>query len=151
MIEYIKYNLFNHEQQVIVHGCNAVGVMGSGFAKELRSKYPECYTKYHNFCNSYKNTSELMGRVCYWHGSNITIANCITQEKYGRDGNKYVSYDAINDSMKDIYIEFSDINPKPIISMPKIGAGLGGGDWSIIEPIIKLWLDKEFHMRIYEL
>jgi hypothetical protein len=35
--------------------------------------------------------------------------------------------------------------------MPKIGSGLGGGDWSIIETLIKKTLDDKLKIYIYEL
>ena len=43
-----KYNsnITEVTQGVIVHGCNAQGVMGSGVAKQLRAKYPEIYVDY---------------------------------------------------------------------------------------------------------
>ena len=34
--------------------------------------------------------------------------------------------------------------------MPKIGSGLGGGDWSIIEAIVKANLADDFQVVVYE-
>ena len=54
MVEYVKGNLFDEPQEIIVHGCNARGVMGAGFAKDLKEKYPENYKEYRKYCNNCK-------------------------------------------------------------------------------------------------
>ena len=38
---------------IIVHGCNAQGVMGSGVAKAIRLKYPQVFEDYKNFKNQF--------------------------------------------------------------------------------------------------
>ena len=63
------------------------------------------------------------------------VVNAVTQDKFGRDGVQYCDYAAIAQC-------FDQINARALdwevteIAMPKIGAGLGGGDWNIIESII---------------
>ena len=34
--------------QVVLHSCNAQGVMGAGFAASVKSRFPECYQTYVN-------------------------------------------------------------------------------------------------------
>ncbi len=70
-----------------------------------------------------------MGYVLPVASKNKVILNCITQEFYGKDNKRYVSYDAVDECMQ-------ELNIYEEIAMPKIGAGLGGGDWSVIEAII---------------
>ncbi len=60
--------------------------------------------------------------------------NLITQENYGKDKRRYVSYDAIDVGFKDIFRSLGDSNK--CFSIPKIGAGRGGGNWDIISTII---------------
>jgi hypothetical protein len=88
----------------------------------------------------------------------VTILNCITQQEYGKDGRRYVSYDAVDDCMKSIaknmmmrnFFTGNDSIHNESIHMPKIGAGLGGGEWSIIEAIINHHL-KDHQVIIYEI
>lgn len=141
-IEYRKGDLFQTEIKTIVHGCNAQGVMGSGVAKIIRDKYPKAYDRY---VAEYKIHNHLkLGHVipvpC---GDRINdpdnfkiIVNAITQDFYGRDGLRYVSYDAIAESMN-IINKFFEVYGISDIAMPQIGAGLGGGDWKVIEAIIE--------------
>ena len=48
---------------IIVHGCNAQGVMGSGVAKAIRLKYPQVFEDYKNFKNQF-GTVKLTEKVC---------------------------------------------------------------------------------------
>lgn len=132
-IEYIIGNLVNTPHRLIVHGCNAQGVMNSGVAKAIRTKYPEAYEAYYN---RYKNKGLKLGEVIFSFSNNKLIANGITQEYYGRDGKQYISYRAINTIMETIN-DFASETGCSHIAMPLIGAGLGGGSWRTISSIIE--------------
>lgn len=119
---------------VIVHGCNAQGKMGSGFAKELRTRFPEAYERYIEVYNL--RGLELGDTVYYDVSDQLCIANCITQKFYGYDGEKYVSYDAIDNAMLKMNELIGSLNVVTHIHFPKIGAYLGGGNWNVIKEII---------------
>lgn len=129
---YVKGDLFKSVETLIAHGCNAQGVMGAGVARVIKEKYPSAYESY----VAHKKKFGLeMGRVIFAKSEDRVIANCITQKKFGSDGKKYVDYDAIREAMVQVnaYCRVKKLNS---FAMPKIGAGLGGGDWSVIEKII---------------
>lgn len=124
-------DLMDVTEGVIAHGCNAQGVMRSGVAKVIREKYPLCYTKYSNDIQ----TGLKLGKISvYTHSASLVIVNAITQEYYGKDGKKYVSYDAVDSCFKSLFEMMKDSNAA--LNIPTIGAGLGGGSWNIIETII---------------
>lgn len=135
-IEYRRGDLFNDYDKslrtVLVHGCNAQGVMGSGVARIFRDKYPEAYDTYQH---------DILGGMCLGDISihkvdkRLTLVSAITQEFYGRDGKRYVSYDAVNNAFLKV-MDYAIIHGVTQIVFPKIGAGLGGGDWNIIEACI---------------
>ena len=125
---------------IVVHGCNAQGVMGSGVAKQLRAKYPTIFEDYLNDLHTMSEKKiPALGQVVYSDipgNASLTIANAITQEFYGRDGKKYVSYDALDLAMARV-ASFAR-NENEIIHIPYlIGAGLGGGTAEIIIEIIR--------------
>lgn len=131
-----KYFLSTDEDilHIIVHGCNAQGRMGSGFAKELRSRYPDAYTTYND---AYKFSGLKLGSTIYHMvDDNLVIANAITQEYYGYDGEKYVSYDAIDTVFKDMNEFIAQTGRTANLHFPEIGAALGGGNWNVISEII---------------
>ena len=144
-IEYVKGNLLDTEHQYILHGCNAQGVMGSGVAKAIRAKWPSAFSVYHV---QYTKWLQTLGSVTFAEQDDgKCIINAITQEFYGRDPETvYVSYTAINEALARINWWLSEKHPFEIVSvaMPKIGAGLGGGDWEIISEIIE---QKAVHFK----
>ena len=140
-IIYKKGDLLECEEKIIVHGCNAKGVMGAGVAKEIKRKYPFAFNLYRWH---YENEGLKLGQVIIakCKGDKL-IMNAIIQTNYGRENKKYVSYNAIERCMSFINNEIKN-NKKTYekvwgsaIAMPKIGAGLAGGNWSIIEEIIE--------------
>lgn len=132
-IEYRTGDLFNTEIERIVHGCNAQGVMGSGVAAIIRDRYTLAYDLYRK---EYEYRDLTLGNIIIVPSNGKVIINAITQEYYGIDGSRYVSYDAFSEAMSRIN-NFCKVNGFNDIAMPMIGAGLGGGDWNVIEAIIE--------------
>jgi O-acetyl-ADP-ribose deacetylase (regulator of RNase III) len=121
--------------------------MASGVAKVMREKYPEVYTAYANL-HEYSGLSLGHTQMVITHDMKL-VFNAMTQEYYGRDGKQYVSYEAIRSCLRMIDVDY-EIPYRTKIALPKIGAGLGGGDWNIIEQIINEEL-KDYEVLIYEL
>lgn len=150
MINKVNKDLLSIKEGIIVHGCNAQGVMGAGIALQLRKRYPRIFIDYINLINrTNKNERHRLLGLVLW--TKITpkfyIANAITQEFYGRaEGKRYVSYDAIEMAFKTA----SDM--ALILDLPlyfhKIGASLGGGNWAIIENIIENSVPSNVEMTL---
>lgn len=139
MINYVKGNLFESSAEILAHGCNCIGGFNSGVAKGFSIHYPESRKQY---LHKYNTVGWKLGDVQFVNTKDKLIANCATQFRYGREPLVYIDYDAIKVVMKKLY-DYSKQNNKTI-AIPKIGAGLGGGDWLIIEKIINdIFTDKE--------
>ena len=143
-ITYKKGDILASEETIIMHGCNAQGKMGSGVAKAIKEKYPEAF-------QVYRKREETVGLHLGEFSSVVTkdrkiIINAITQQYYGRDGKKYVSYDAISKVAKTL----NGLYENESIAIPKIGAGLGGGSWDVIEKIL-LTYGHAIDWVVYEL
>lgn len=136
-MEYITANIVYAKERDIVHGCNAQGVMGSGVALAIKQHFPEAYQEYVN------QPTLILGSVISVESRGKRIHNAITQEFYGRSGQRYVSYDAIDEVMQ----YFSRLNIDKL-AMPMIGAGLGGGHWPAIREIVDYRL-KNVHVTCY--
>ncbi len=132
-IEYRKGNLFETDILHIVHGCNAQGVMGSGVAKIVKEQYFEAYKFY---AEQYDEAGLKLGDVQFVPANGKVIVNAITQENFGRTGAKFVDYNAVANCMKTIN-RVLKLSGETQVAMPQIGAGLGGGDWSVIASIIE--------------
>ena len=142
-IKYKRGNLLEAEEMHLVHGVNCQGVMGSGVARAIRDWYPQAYVDYRS---AYQDGKVLLGNiVSSAQDDGRIIHNAITQEFYGRDAKTYVSYWAI----AEVFSKLESYNLGRI-ALPKIGAGLGGGDWSVIEAIIENTLVRT-EAIVYEL
>lgn len=146
-MNYLKGDITKTDCNIIVHGCNAQGAMGSGVAKALFEKWPAVRDKY---LEEYENNGgELpLGRVYRVQVEpDKFVFNAITQRYYGREGQRWVSYDAVYEAMRKVRAMTTE---EDLIAMPMIGSGLGGGAWEIIEAIIEYNM-KDRKVFIYEL
>ena len=135
MINYIKGNVFDSKDQVLVHGCNCFQRMGAGIAKKVKELYPEAYqADVEN--TSYADRGKL-GTITHAavkhviHKTPLIVVNAYTQYNYATTS-MMLDYGALRTAMYKIATLFGDKS----ISMPKIGAGLAGGDWKQIETIL---------------
>jgi len=131
-IKYIQGDLLKAPEIVIIHGCNCKGVMGSGVAKLIKEQHPLAFKEYRKV---FEETGLFLGDVIWVHSNNKIIANCLTQQDFGTD-KVQVDYDAVECCMTEINRNCI-VHGITAVAMPKIGAGLAGGDWNIIEKIIE--------------
>lgn len=135
-MQFRKGDLTEAAENVIVHGCNNRGVMGSGVALAIRKKWPEAYEAYRTAFED-KSDYNLLGNWTYLQNldDNKFIVNLITQDGYGKDGKKYAYYISIVEGLIDI-ANWQRYFSNNKIAIPKIGCGLGGLDWNIMEVLL---------------
>ena len=139
MVQYKTGNLLTADVDYICHQVNCQGRMASGIAKQIRERWPEVYEQYVDKCNEgyVYSTIQIVGHVI----------NMFSQFNYGYDGKRYTSYDAFWECLHHI----KQTVPKGSkIGFPyRIGCGLGGANWSVIETMIYMVLGKDFDVYIY--
>jgi len=118
---------------VIAHGCNCFCTMGAGIAKGVALQFPQAYEA---DLRTRKGDKAKLGTCSFvdirTERGVVTVINAYTQFDYRGRGVK-ADYGAIRSCLRWI----CDTYPKAKIGLPKIGAGLAGGDWSKIEGIIE--------------
>lgn len=124
---------------ILVHGCNAQGVMESGIALQVKQRHPKAYREYERVVSTSPPSHRkmlLLGATPWVEVSkDLIIVNAITQENYGSDGKKYVSEKAIETAFN--FVQALAASRRLPVHFPLIGCGLGGGEWSKIGPIIE--------------
>lgn len=117
---------------LIVHGCNCFCTMGAGIAKGIKSEFSGAFDADQA---TTKGSREKLGTCSFAkierEGIDLIVVNAYTQFDYRGRGAK-ADYDAIRSCMKWIKENFEGKR----IGLPKIGAGLAGGDWEKISQII---------------
>jgi len=147
MITYVQGDIFKGTEDVIVHGCNCLCNFGAGIALQVLRLYPQAYdadkaTERGN-ANKLGTFTSWTGQHCYDLARTVTIVNAYTQF-YPSVKLKPFDYQAFFS----VIMKISKIFADKTIAMPKIGAGLAGGDWNRITAMIDGWFgDKE--VKIY--
>ena len=138
---------------VIAHGCNCHCTMGAGIAPQMAKAFGADTFPMEN--SKYKGDINKLGTIDYQirmispEGISRTIieglkfmnmkdealvfVNAYTQYNYAKGNQKPIDYEALTLCMRKINNTFKGNH----IGLPKIGAGLAGGDWERIKKIIK--------------
>lgn len=164
MITYKKGNALDIHQSdktYIIHCCNAQNAFGAGFAQAVAQKYPVVKNAYHDWFNYDIDHYEILN----WRSNDIPKLGCIQfvdvqkdlvfvnmigQEYYYNSNSKkypaydaieknkrFVSYDALVECFKSLKSEVQREDKGYTIQSPRLGSGLAGGDWRIIEAIME--------------
>lgn len=116
----------------IVHGCNCFCNMGAGIALQIMQRFPEAYVADKATEVGDKTKLGTYTKAFITRGNaSFVIINAYTQYGCGTDIPR-VNYEALDECFMRIYQEYGGLR----IGYPLIGAGLAGGDWNIIAPII---------------
>lgn len=133
MVHQIKGNVLEQGFGIVAHGCNCKGGFGAGVALAVAKKHPEARNAY---LMKFNTEGWRLGDVQFVMGRDgHLIANCATQKDYMPRGKRHVDYDAVRACMEKVRDYAKEHNLS--VACPKIGAGLAGGDWSIIKGILK--------------
>lgn len=139
-IQYVEGELINliesGEYDVVVHGANCFCTMGAGVAKVLRQRFPSIYRV---DLTTVKGDRKKLGtlslaQVRVEKKRRIMLVNAYTQYAYSSRV-KQIDYEAVRRCFAKINSFFT--NRALRFLMPKIGAGLAGGDWNKISEIVE--------------
>jgi len=140
MIKYIDGDIIKMSDnfEVIGHCSNCFCAMGSGIAPQIKHKFPEAYKV---DCETISGDESKMGTITYTKNTKpTTIVNLYGQYGYGRkNGQMDLDYDALRKALRMAKNKFTGKS----FGFPKLGSGLAGGSWDIIEQIIEEELKGE--------
>jgi len=144
------------EVSVICHCCNTIGAWGAGFVIPLGEKYPLAKLSYKSAIEmASKKREALLGEVNFVDcDENINIANIFGQSsiKLDKDGNPPINYNALENGFIKIINHYNKAGKEITIHMPRIGCGLAGGKWEVIEGLINQTFTKhDVEVFVYDL
>lgn len=122
--------------KLICHIVNNIGAWGRGFVLSLSKRYsaPEDY--YRRWATGECVTPFCLGQIQLVEiSTTLYVANMLAQDGIrSKDNPTPIRYGALNQCLERVQVFCAIYNCS--VHMPRIGTGLGGGDWSEIEPII---------------
>ena len=146
MINYVKGSALNpignsKSFKYIVHICNNKGGWGKGFVNAISKEWKCPEYAYRELAKNNNNDIPLGKIQIVRVEPNVFIVNMIAQNGYKSILNPVpVDYNALEKCLSVLSKHFTTHKSKDIINtvhMPRIGCGLGGGDWNVIEKIIE--------------
>jgi O-acetyl-ADP-ribose deacetylase (regulator of RNase III) len=132
---------------MIVHICNDIGGFGKGFVVALSEKYPETKRQYQAW---FAKGHPQLGEVQFVQVSpEICVANMIAQHDIRWQGKvPPVRYTALETCLKKAYEKALQDNLT--VASPRIGAVLSGGEWPVIEDILKRTMTVDTYVYTLE-
>ena|SRR5699024_3076877 len=144
-IIHVKGDLLESDCNVIVHQANCFASMGGGIARQIAQRYPSVLKADCDYHIAIGDAAR-MGHYSYAdvdgpHGT-VKIINLYSQYNYGRG--KQTNNMMFELGLDQILTKIKSSGQENIkIGLPfKIGCGLAGGDWNIIEAIIERLADQ---------
>lgn len=118
------------DHKYILHIVNDAGGWGAGFvlAVSKRWKAPE-----KDYRQRHKSGELVLGSTFFVPvEDDITIVNMVAQQGHFYDNGPPIRYDALRTCLETVKKKIIHGS----VHMPKIGTGLAGGSWDIIEPLL---------------
>ncbi len=137
--------------KIIAHICNDIGGWGKGFVLAISKRWAEpekSYRLWHRERN--KNNFKLGEIELIQVEKYIYVANMIGQRgtKTGSNGVP-IRYEAVESCLTKLAQQANDLQAS--VHMPRIGCGLAGGKWEMIEPlIINTLIKMDINTYIYD-
>jgi O-acetyl-ADP-ribose deacetylase (regulator of RNase III) len=131
-------------EKIIVHVCNNQGGWGAGFVLALSKKWKLPEQKYREWA---KKDDFTLGKTQFVGcGGSITVANMVAQDGFGGVA---IKYNKLRECLAQVYEKAKELGAT--VHGPRFGAGLAGGSWCEIEPIIEDELTKKgVEVTIYD-
>lgn len=122
-----------------------------GFAAALREEHPDAYDEYVQWGQQSPSEKRLGNVHIADLLENRYVVSLIAQEGYGSSRSPRIRYHALNQSLQ-IAADYLLETGVEIVQMPPIGTGQAGGNWSVIEGMVRETLvSAGFEVRVIEL
>ena len=157
-INYVKGDATNPDgegRRIIIHCCNNLGYWNAGFVKALSKRWSAPERAYRQWATGHdKRIPFMLGNVQFVKvATHLCVANIIGQSGIAQGGFTYpppIRYEAIRNALQPVCEVATNYNAS--VHMPRMGAGLAGGNWELIAEIVEAELcGKGVPVTVYDL
>jgi O-acetyl-ADP-ribose deacetylase (regulator of RNase III) len=141
--------------KLICHIVNSIGAWGAGFVLALSRRWPQPEAAYRGWYlsrNSHPEVEFGMGNIqTVVVAPELTVINMIAQHGIGKDshGNIPLRYNALTACLHKVARLAQAVGAS--VHMPRIGCGLAGGDWEMVEEIIyETLIESGIKVTVYD-
>jgi O-acetyl-ADP-ribose deacetylase (regulator of RNase III) len=129
-------------RRIVCHVVNDIGRWGKGFVVAVSAQWPEPEAAYRHWHAGRGGNDFALGAVqLVAVGDDLWVANVVGQHgiasrrQAGGGREPPVRYDAIEAGLSRLAVEANRL--AATVHMPRIGCGLAGGRWELVEPIVQ--------------
>jgi O-acetyl-ADP-ribose deacetylase (regulator of RNase III) len=127
---FVKGDLFNTDGiRAYAHGCNCAGAMDAGVAAQFKKRWPRMFDEYAARC---ADGRFHLGDVFVWNEDDVTVYNLAIQEHWKAKARLPALKKALLHA-----VGLAAAAGIERIGVPRIGAGLGGLDWSRVRSVLE--------------
>ena len=149
MIAKVRGDILLSEAQAIAHGVAPHDHFNQGLALALRERHPAMAKDFRHYCHQ---QNPKAGHVWLWAGPERIVANLMTQEP--APSNKAHPGKATTHNINHALRELRSVIEKEgiaSIALPRLATGVGGLEWSDVEPLIEKYLgDLTIPVIVYD-
>jgi O-acetyl-ADP-ribose deacetylase (regulator of RNase III) len=122
--------------KVIAHVCNDRGGWSKGFVLALSRRWPEPEAAYRRWHHERAGNDFRLGAAQFVRvEQRLWVANLVGQHGIRTGGQGVpVRYEAIDAALASVAVRAAGLGAS--VHMPRIGCGLAGGRWDLVEPLI---------------
>jgi len=124
-------------KRIIAHCCNDAGFWNAGFVRALSERFHQPERDYRRWARGLAPVPFRLGQVQFVRVQpGLCVANIIVQSGIRSASNaNAIRYDSLREGL--VRVRLRALEDEATVHMPRIGAGLAGGDWQIISAIIE--------------
>lgn len=149
MITKVTGDILLTDARAIAHGVAPHDHFNQGLALSLKQLHPAMVKDFRHYCFQFNPKA---GSAWIWASPERVIFNLLTQEP-AKDKNANpgkATHANINHALKDLQKQVIENNIHSL-ALPKLATGVGGCEWSEVEPLIEKHLgDLNIPVFIYE-
>lgn len=139
-MRYVKGNLLGVKYGIIGHQCNCQLVMGAGLAKQIRAAYPHVYDEYRTM-GARLQPRQRLGKCQMVQAipNQLFVANLFGQFHYLPRGVCHTDYTALGMALRNLQRwRMTFYSADFPVHLPRgMGCKLGGGQWNVVEGVIR--------------
>ncbi len=137
----INKDILSVDRGIICQQMNALGIAGAGLALETSKRYPRSITEY---IAKRPNFGDCM-LYSIPGNDDLVFAFLVGQMGYGRV-DRQTNYGALSNALHELrrLISLNSYQYFPVYFPYKMGCGLGGGSWEVVEELLEYYFPNGY-------
>lgn len=139
------------KRTIIAHIVNTgTANWGAGFAAVVKQKWPAAQDDFKYWVGDNRDNLCLGNSRLYPINGDRLLFSMIAQQGYGKSKQPTIRYQALEQCLDSL--AETALSQQAVVSMPRIGCGQAGGDWSIVEELVDQSLCRHgIEVTVYDL